>query len=116
MVIMSMPYKVSKIKLPHDLDRRHKLSELQKREIIAKYATGKYSQRSLAEEYHVNKNTILCIVNPKSREVHNEGNRRNYANADKHRVTSGSYRKCISYKRDLLSKGLISVKGDNDDE
>lgn len=117
MVIMSMPYKVSKIKLPHDLDRRHKLSELQKREIIAKYKTGQYSQRSLAEEYHVNKNTILCIVNPESRKAHNERNRRSYANsADKHRASSGSYRKCVAYKRDLLSKGLISTKGDNEND
>lgn len=117
MVILSMPYKVSKIKLPHDLDRRHKLSELQKREIIAKYKTGQYSQRSLAEEYHVNKNTILCIVNPKSRETHNERNRRSYANcADKHRASSGSYHKCVAYKRDLLSKGLISTKGDNEND
>lgn len=112
-----MPYKVSKIKLPHDLDRRHKLSEVQKREILAKYATGEYSQRSLAKEYNVNKNTILCVVNPKSRKAHNERNRRSYANcADKHRASSGSYRKCVAYKRDLLSKGLISTKGDNDND
>ena len=62
-----MPYKYEKVKLPPEYDRRRKLTEEQKDEIRHKYATGEYSLRILAEEYHVSKKTILLLVNPESK-------------------------------------------------
>lgn len=111
-----MPYKVQKIKLPPELDRRRKLTEKQRQEIVAKYSTGEYSMRSLAKSYNVNKDTILRIVNPISADLHNLRNRNSYHNADKHRNTKDSYKKCIAYKQELLNHGVLKLKGDNDND
>ena len=57
-----MPYKSEKIKLSKEQDRRIKLSDEQKEEIRAKYATGLYSQRGLALEYHVSRRLISFVL------------------------------------------------------
>ena len=67
-----MPYRVEKIKLPPELDRRRKLSDEQKDEIKHKYGTGFYSLNGLAKEYGVSKKTILLIVNPESKRKNDE--------------------------------------------
>ena len=63
-----MPYKAEKIKLPEQFDRRRKLTDEQKQEIVNKYSTGFYSMNDLAKEYSVSKKTILLTVNPKSKQ------------------------------------------------
>ena len=67
-----MPYKVEKQKLPPELDRRRKLSDVQKDEIKHKYSTGLYSLNGLAKEYGVSKKTVLLIVNPESKRKNDE--------------------------------------------
>lgn len=62
-----MPYKAEKLRLPPEYDRRRKLSDEQKDEILHKYETGLYSLNSLAKEYGVCKKSILLIVNPESK-------------------------------------------------
>lgn len=62
-----MPYKVEKMKLPPELDRRRKISDEQKEEIKHKYSTGLYSYNQLAKEYGVSKKLILITVNPESK-------------------------------------------------
>ena len=57
-----MPYKSEKIKLSKEQDRRIKLSDEQREEIRAKYATGLYSQRGLAIEYNVSRRLISFIL------------------------------------------------------
>lgn len=57
-----MPYKSEKIKLTKEQDRRIKLTDEQKEEIRNKYATGLYSQRGLAIEYHVSRRLISFIL------------------------------------------------------
>lgn len=57
-----MPYKSEKIKLSKEQDRRIKLSDEQKEEIRAKYATGLYSQRGLAIEYNVSRRLISFVL------------------------------------------------------
>ena len=59
-----MPYKSEKIKLPREYDRRVKLSDEQREEIKEKYATGLYSQRALASEYHVSRRLISFVLDP----------------------------------------------------
>ena len=67
-----MPYKTEKQKLPSELDRRRKLSDVQKDEIAHKYSTGLYSLNGLAKEYSVSKKTVLLIVNPESKRKNDE--------------------------------------------
>ena len=62
-----MPYKVEKKRLPPELDRRRKLSDEQKDEIVHKYSTGLYSLNGVAKEYNVSKKTVLLIVNSESK-------------------------------------------------
>lgn len=57
-----MPYKSEKIKLSKEQDRRIKLTDEQREEIKVKYATGLYSQRNLAAEYHVSRRLITFII------------------------------------------------------
>lgn len=57
-----MPYKSEKMKLSKEQDRRIKLSDEQKEEIRAKYATGFYSQRGLATEYNVSRRLISFVL------------------------------------------------------
>lgn len=67
-----MPYKAEKKRLPPELDRRRKLSDEQKDEIVHKYSTGFYSLSGLAKEYNVSKKTVLLIVNPESKRKNDE--------------------------------------------
>ena len=67
-----MPYKAEKKRLPPELDRRRKLSDEQKDEIVHKYSTGLYSLNGLAKEYNVSKKTVLLIVNPESKRKNDE--------------------------------------------
>lgn len=57
-----MPYKSEKIKLSKEQDRRIKLADIQKEEIRNKYATGLYSQRTLAKEYNVSRRLIQFVL------------------------------------------------------
>ena len=59
-----MPYKSETMKLKGLQDRRRKLTDEQKDEIIHKYSTGLISQRALADEYNVSRSLITIIVNP----------------------------------------------------
>ena len=59
-----MPYKSEKIKLSPSQDRRRKLTDDQKAEILRIYKTGVCGQRPLAEKYGVSRTTIQLIVNP----------------------------------------------------
>lgn len=63
-----MPYKSEKIKLSETQDRRRKLTEKQKEEIKAIYATGICGTRPLAKQFGVSRSTIQIIVNPKRAE------------------------------------------------
>lgn len=60
-----MPYKSEKIKLSKEQDRRIKLTDQQRIEIKDKYATGFYSQRSLATEYNVSRRLISFVLDEK---------------------------------------------------
>ena len=57
-----MPYKSETIKLSREQDRRIKLTDEQRQEIREKYASGHYSQRTLAKEYNVSRRTIQFTV------------------------------------------------------
>ena len=105
-----MPYKSEKMKLSKEQDRRIKLSDEQKEEIREKYATGFYSQRGLATEYHVSRRLISFVLdNEKAKKV---------AEQFKERRADGRYkpskeewaatmREHRRYKQNLMHMGLL---------
>jgi hypothetical protein len=110
-----MPYKSEKIKLPKELDRRVKLKDKQREEIRNKYATGLYSQRTLAKEYNVSRRLITFILDE-------EKQKRN-AELLKERKLDGRYkptkeewaktvREHRKYKQELYLQGKL--KEDNE--
>ena len=65
-----MPYsfETNHKKIPEQYDRRRKLTEVQKMEIVNRYQAGGCSLNSLAKEFGVSKKLILITVNPISKE------------------------------------------------
>ena len=59
-----MPYKSESIKLDPSLDRRRKLTDEDKREILRIYKSGVCGMRPLAKQFGVSRATIQIIVNP----------------------------------------------------
>ena len=59
-----MPYKSEKIKLDPSQDRRRKLTDEQKVEILRIYKSGVCGMRPLAKQFGVSRSTIQIIVNP----------------------------------------------------
>jgi hypothetical protein len=59
-----MPYKSEKIPLAEKQDRRRKLMQEQKDEIVSLYATGFHSLRSLGRQFGVDKSYIKILVDP----------------------------------------------------
>lgn len=105
-----MPYKSEKIKLNETQDRRKKLTDKQREEIRDKYATGLYSQRTLAKEYNVSRRLITFILD-------DEKQKRN-AELLKERKLDGRYkptkeewaktvREHRRYKQELYLKGEL---------
>ena len=62
-----MPYRSERIRLPESLDRRRRLSDADKAEILRRYKAGGCSLQSLATEYGCSKKSVLLIVNPESK-------------------------------------------------
>lgn len=95
-------------RIPEHLDRRCKLTTIQKQEIVKKYETGSYSLNSLAKEYEVSKKLILLIVNTDSKAKNDKHIKDNW----KKYQTFGEEKNKIStehrhYKYELYKKGLL---------
>lgn len=109
-----MPYIAEKIKLPHEYDRRRKLSDEQRQEIIKLYSTGNYSLRQLGRKYNVDKGTISLIVNPemklKYQKYNQENWRRHQTHGEEHNATIREHR---AYKHKLYKEGKLNTKGDD---
>jgi hypothetical protein len=90
-----------------DLDRRVKLSDLQKEEILE--LRGTVTQISVAIGYGVSRRTIQFIWFPeqlienKKRRAERGGSKQ-YYDKDKHNLAMKEHR---AYKRDLIKKGLV---------
>ena len=86
-----MPIKSEKLHwtLPRGADRRRRLSDEQKEEVLAAYRAGA-SQRQLARDYGVSRSAIQWIVDPRRREKQRaaykaRGGWKRYYNKEKHR-------------------------------
>lgn len=67
-----MTMAIQNIKLPRKYDRRVKISDEQRKEIVKKYNKGYYTYAELAKEYHVSARLISFIVNPEQYEIAKE--------------------------------------------
>lgn len=103
-----MPYKSEKIKLKETQDKRKKLTEKQRNEIIDLYSTGFYSLNGLAKEYDVSKKTILLIVNEESAEKAKQYRKEHWKEwqrvGEEH---NEAIKKTRKYKQELYLKGEL---------
>lgn len=88
-------------------DRRRKLTDEDKENILAEYSEGNISQTELAHKYDVSCATICFVVNPAAKRKHDErsreyGNR--YNTTDRRRENMRQHRE---YKRTLRRQGKI---------
>lgn len=103
-----MPYKSEKLKLPPTKDRRRKLTDEQKEEIRAIYATGVCGTRPLAKQFGVSKSTIQIIVNPDRAAAVKQRIKEHWRD---YRPSKEEWAKTMKehrhYKQDLFLKGEI---------
>ena len=104
-----MPYihEVNHIKLVGLQDRRRKLTDEQKVEIIRLRDEG-WSLRKLAKEFEVSTQSILFIVNPKSKAKNDQYSRDNWRKFRKTKEEHAeAVRKTRLYKQELFLKGEL---------
>lgn len=105
-----MPYKSEKIKLTKEQDRRIKLTDKQREEIKEKYATGLYSQRALATEYHVSRRLITFIIDDEKAKRASEQLKERRADG-RYKPTkeewAATMREHRKYKQQLYEKGKL---------
>lgn len=90
-------------------DKRVKLTDEDRENIVKDYATGQFSQRGLAEKYGVSRRLIQFTLNPEKLEVvkkqfaerQKDGR---YYDKDKHREYMKKHRE---HKIELNKKGLL---------
>lgn len=85
-------------KIPQEYDRRVKLLDAQKQEIVKKYNTGRYTYNELAHMYNVSRSTIRFVVHPEY-----QTKRVNQYNKDKAIKHVASHR---AYRKQLIKKGI----------
>lgn len=104
-----MPYKSEKIPLPPQYDRRRKLTEDDKFEIVRLRKEHNLSQRTLARMFGVSRRLIIFIIDPEKherakaqyKERRQDGR---YYDRETHRKTIKNYRE---YKHKLYLDGKI---------
>lgn len=103
-----MPYKSEKIKLQGLQDRRRKLTDEQKAEIVCLYSSGFGSLNSLAKQFGVSKKTVLLLVNPTSAEKNKQRIKEHWKDyqedKETHRETMRKHRR---YKHHLYLNGEL---------
>lgn len=103
-----MPYKFETKKiLLGEYDRRRKLAEEDKKNIVKEYESGLFSQRGLAKKYNVSRSLIQLIVNPERAAAVKKRNKEHWKDyADREKLTE-STRKTRRYKQNLYLEGKI---------
>lgn len=104
-----MPYadKVNHIKLVGLQDRRRKLTDEQKAEIIRLHDEG-LSLRKLAKKFEVSAQSILFIVNPESKAKNDKYGRDNWRKFQRTKEKNKeAVKKTRFYKQELFLKGEL---------
>lgn len=103
-----MPYKSEKLKLPPTKDRRRKLTDEQKYEIRAIYATGVCGMRPLAKQFGVSRSTIQLIVNPNRAEAVKQRAKEHWRDYRPSKEEwAATQREHRHYKHELYKKGEL---------
>lgn len=108
-----MPYKCESIKLKGLQDKRRKLTDEQKLNIIELYESGFWSLQQLADKYKVSKKTILLTVNKESAEKAKQYCKDNWK---KYQQDTTSHTKAVRkhrrYKQRLYLQGKLKEEKD----
>lgn len=105
-----MPSKLDKVPINNEkLDKRVKLTDEDKENIVKEYATGVISITGLGKKYGVSKRLIQFTLFPERKEKAKQRyaeNRKDgrYYDKDKHKVYMKKHRE---HKKDLDEKGLL---------
>lgn len=111
-----MPFKFDKVSINNPKhDKRYKLTEEDKKNIVEEYKTGLISTRGLATKYNVSRRTIQFVLDPEKKEVvkkqfaerQKDGR---YYDKDKHKDYMRKHRE---HKKDLVEKGLLNLNQDD---
>lgn len=103
-----MPYKSDALKLNGLQDRRRKLSDTDIAEIRKLYESGDGSYRSLADRYHVSKDTIARLVNPARAEWVRQYRKANWRKYHDREKLTAAVRELRRYKHELYMKGELA--------
>lgn len=103
-----MPAIVDKLTVGKQYDKRRRLTDVDRQDILDSYAQG-MAMRALARAYNVDRCTIRYIVRPEAVIQHkawlaSRGGWRHYYQKDKHREYTYKHRR---YKEELLRNKLI---------
>ena len=110
-----MPYKSAKIKLDPSQDRRRKLTDEQKEEIRAIYATGVCGMRPLAKQFGVSRSLIQIIVNEKRAESVKQRMKEHWRDYKKpNDEWAATVREHRRYKQQLYIKGELKPNNKED--
>lgn len=105
-----MPYRHESehIKLVGLQDRRRKLTDEQKSEILRLRTEDGWSLSKLAKEYEVSKKLILLIVNPDAKKKNDQYIKDNWREFQQSKeVRAGAIRSTRRYKQELMLKGEL---------
>lgn len=105
-----MPFKSEKFKVGKSFDRRRKLTDRQRSEIVYLYEQGAISQRKLAKKYKVSRRLIQFVVDPEKLEQNKKrraerGGWKVYYDRVKQNESTRLYRQ---YKNELYKMGMLS--------
>lgn len=106
--------KLQFIYLPTEYDRRKKLTEAQRTEIIEKYKSSRTTYRALAEEYGCSPSTIATIVNPAAKLKQQECSRR-YAKTHpkyKDKETANAYQRELRRRKRYVRDKAIAEEAE----
>jgi transposase len=107
---MPIRFEKENIKIPRERDRRIKLNDKQREEIVEIYSSGSMSYNEIAKLYGVSKRLVYFVVNPDKLEE-NKGKReerggwKQYYDKEKNRISMRKYR--ANKKKVLEEEGLI---------
>ena len=102
-----MPYKSEHIKLSKEQDRRIKLTDAQRAEIIEIYSQGLIGMRPLAKKYNVSRSLIQTIVNPARAERVKARVKEHWRDYVNRKNLADATRKLRRYKQELYLKGEL---------
>ena len=107
-----MPYKSETIKLAPTQDRRRKLTDEQKEEILRIYKSGVCGMRPLADQFGVSRSTIQVIVNPNRAERVKQRNKDHWRDYRPSKEEwAATMREHRHYKQELYVKGELQTNG-----